>query len=156
MKKKIGIIIILIFGFHFYGFSQINPKNDETQLGKRFLEKRKEIEAAKKEYITNRINLTEEQSKGFWPIYDKYIQDKLILRRKTRMIVRSGINISASDEQLAKTIDNMIALKQEEVDLEKKLKLDLLKIINIRQLAELYRSEQDFISYIISILKDRD
>lgn len=153
MKKIVFMFFLLILEYQFTCAQ--SPNNDEP-FKRRLEAKKQEIEVAKKQFITTRINLSAEQSDKFWGIYDIYIQEKIKLKRNIRRITRNNISVAASDEQLSKTIDEMIDLKQQEIDLEKKLKTDILKIINIRQLAELYRSEQDFIIGILSILKEKD
>jgi hypothetical protein len=121
---------------------------------RRFEAKRNEIEKIKKELITDRINLQPEQANKFWPIYDKYTQERLIVRRKLRVLNR-GRNLTATDAEILEDIRQRSTLRQQEVDLEKKANEDLLKIINVRQLAELYFTEQEFLKRILQVLMGR-
>jgi hypothetical protein len=147
--KKSMFLLTLITAFLWIGIlkGQSQPGN--------FREKLKQIEKAKKEFITAKINLKPEQEGKFWEVYDNYIENKLMLRRKNRQLRLRNFTMTATDQELDKAVDDLINLKQQEVDLEKKTKGELLKIINIRQLAELYRSEQEFFQYLLGVLKNR-
>jgi polyhydroxyalkanoate synthesis regulator protein len=78
----------------------------------------------------------------------------LIVRRKLRVLNR-GRNLTATDAEILEDIRQRSILRQQEVDLEKKTNEDLLKIINVRQLAELYFTEQEFLKRILQVLMGR-
>jgi 5'-deoxynucleotidase YfbR-like HD superfamily hydrolase len=122
----------------------------------RLKQRKAEIEQAKREIITTRINLKPEQEKTFWEVYDKYVEERITLRRKIGRIRRTGFSMAASDADLEKNHDELLALRQKEVDMEKNYKTLLLKVINIRQFSELHRVEQEFMKRILDILRDRD
>ena len=124
-------------------------------LQDRFQQRKAEIEQVKKELITTRINLKPEQEKKFWEVYDKYIEERLVLRKKIIQTRRSGFSMASTDAELEKNIEELFALRQKEIDMDKNYKALLLKIINIRQFAELYRTEQEFIKRVLEILRDK-
>ena len=148
--RKTLLLLSLIFSLATCICQAQNP-----MLNKRLEEKREEILAAKKEVITDRINLSPEQEKDFWPIYDQYTQDKLVLKRQMQQLRQKSMNMTVTEDQLSKLVDEMFALKQKDLDLDKKAKTDLLKVINIRQLAELYRTETEFLRRILQILREK-
>ncbi len=112
------------------------------------------IEAAKIGLITQQLNLTSEQSKQFWPIYNKYSEDLQLIRNQQREI-RKGFQ-TKSDEQLRKDIDKVIELKEKEVATEKKYIQEFLKVINVRQVAMLYKAENLFKAMLLKRLTKRD
>ncbi|GAB4401829.1 MAG: hypothetical protein OHK0053_25120 [Microscillaceae bacterium] len=122
----------------------------------RMEEKRAEIEQAKKTFISDRINLTETQAPTFWEIYDQYSEEKIQLKRQMARIRRDGYSLAAQDADLLADIEQTFALRQKELDLEKELKEKLLRVINVRQLAELYRSEKDFLAELVRIFRERE
>jgi len=130
---------------------QAQPPNFRERMQQRKVE----IEKAKYELITTRINLKPEQEKQFWEVYDKYIEERLTLRKKITKTRRNGLSIAATDAELEKIFDDLLAMRQKEVDMDKNYKTILLKVINIRQFSELYRSEQDFLKRILEILRDK-
>lgn len=125
----------------------------------RFIEimkqKRPEIEKVKKEFITERINLTAEQEAKFWPIYDNYMQKRLQIKMNMRKIRKEGFSISDSDEDLLKALDQLMAHRQKEIDLDKEMRAKLLEVISVRQYAELVLSEQKFIATLIQTIRGR-
>ena len=128
----------------------------QRSFQERLEERREQIEKIKKEFVTDRINLTDEQAVTFWPIYDEYIQNRIKLRRKTQKLKQSGFSMAATDEQIKASIDKMFELRKQELQLDLDTKEKLLKVLNVRQLAELYRSEQEFIKVILQSLRNRN
>ena len=124
-------------------------------MRKRMEDRKVEIEKAKHEFITTRINLKPEQEKSFWEVYDKYTEERIILRKKIARTKRGSFSMAATDVELEKAFDDLIAFRQKEIDMDKSYKTTLLKIISIRQLSELYRSEHEFLKKVLEILRDK-
>jgi len=117
-------------------------------------EGKERIEAAKIGLITQQLNLTSEQSKQFWPVYNKYSEELQLIRSQQRAI-RKGFQ-TKSDDQLRKDLDRVIELKEKEVAIEKKYIQEFLKVINIRQVAMLYKAENMFKAMLLKRLTKRD
>lgn len=149
MRKNLFILLGIFAFVLMYPFA----KAQNLPLEERYAERKDQIEQVKKEFITNRINLSPEQEENFWPVYENYTREKIRIKRNEQQIRRDNFNITASDEQLTQAIDKIFELKQQELDLEKEYRQKLLETINIRQLAELYRSEQDFLREVIKVLR---
>jgi 5'-deoxynucleotidase YfbR-like HD superfamily hydrolase len=144
---------LFVFFFLFWSVcAQAQPPN---LLQERMQQRKAEIEEAKREIITTRINLKPEQEKNFWEVYDKYTLERISLRKKITRLRRTGFSMAATDAELEKSFDDLIALRQKEVDADKNYKTLLLKIINIRQLSELYRLEHEYFKRVLEIVRDR-
>jgi hypothetical protein len=143
MKMKNKIIVFFLAFFMFFGV--VNRLKAQQGLQNKLEAKKQEIENLKKELLNTRLNLNEKQEKEFWKVYDEYTKQKLMMRRKINQTRKSSLSLASTDEQLNKSIDKMLDLRQEELTLEKEYKVNFLKIINVRQLAELYRTEHEFI-----------
>jgi hypothetical protein len=61
-------------------------------------------------------------------------------------------NITTSDDKILSDIKEIMSLKQREVDLEKEYLSKFLKTINIRQVSELYKTEQLFNQMLVKKL----
>lgn len=145
-------LILIFFAFSIAcAYLQAQPPHFQERMKQR----KAEVEQAKKEIITARINLKPEQEKNFWEVYDKYIEEKITLRRKIAKIRRTGFGMAATDAELEKSFEDMLILRQKEVDAEKNYKTLLLKIINIRQFTELHKIEYEFMKRILEILRDK-
>ncbi|WP_373512754.1 hypothetical protein [Persicitalea sp.] len=112
----------------------------------------KKIQDAKVAIITNRLSLTPEQSKDFWPIYNEFSQKKREMNRSMRQLVK-GKGIDASDDQAMNSLKEVQDLKQKQVELEKEYQDRFLTVISPKQLTELYSAERDFNEMLLQRLK---
>lgn len=114
------------------------------------------IQSAKIGMITNRLNLSGEQATQFWPIYNEYEAKKLDIKKGQRRVIAESNTLTATDEKLLAGLKEMNSLKQKEVDLEKDYMGKFLKVINARQLFELYKAEQQFTQMLLNRLNKQD
>jgi len=110
------------------------------------------IENAKIGLITNRLNLSAEQSQQFWPIYNEFDAKKKDIRKQMRRLIVETNTLTTPDEKILANIKESLNLQQKEVDLEKEYVTKFLKVINVRQLAELYKAEQMFTQMLLQRL----
>lgn len=145
MKKIIILITILAFAF-----SASLKAQDEYPRGK------EKIRAAKVGLITNRLNLTEEQAKIFWVVYDEFDKKRAEIRKSIRQMTAESRNITTSDDKILSDLKDVLSLKQKEVDLEREYLSKFLKAINVRQLSELFKTEQLFNQMLVKKLNRQD
>lgn len=124
----------------------------EAQAQRRNEEEMKKIEDAKVAIITNRLSLTPEQSKGFWPIYNEFSQKKREMNRSMRQLIK-GKGVDASDDQAVQSLKEVQDLKQKQVELGKEYQDRFLTVISAKQLTELYSAERDFNEMLLQRLK---
>jgi len=141
MKFYLTLLIVVTLGSLQATAQGIDPDPNSPRM--------KRIEMMRNKFIKNRLNLTPAQEKQFWPVYSKYDAQKRAIRQKTRKLRRRRDLLTASDEQLVQRLRNLMKLKQSEVDLEKEYLSKFLKVINPRQVTELYRAEEEFIRRLI-------
>ncbi len=145
MKKSAIIISLICFVF------SLNVKaQDEHHKGK------EKIKAAKVGLITNRLNLTEEQAKGFWPVYNEFDMKRWEIRKSIRQITAESRNTTSSEDKILSDLKEILNLKQKDVDLEKEYMSKFLKVINVRQVSELYKTEQLFNAMLFNRLNKKD
>ncbi len=118
-------------------------------------EKKQKMEAAKIEFITQKLNLSPEQAEKFWPVFNEFDVKRKEIRKSRAALRPDTSNVSISDEQLKKDMDNFFSLKQKEIDLEKEYYGKFQKVISIRQVSDLYRSEKLFAVHLLKKLGDR-
>jgi len=141
MKFYLTLLIVVTLGSLQATAQGIDPDPNSPRM--------KRIEMMRNKFIKNRLNLTPAQEKQFWPVYSKYDAQKRAIRQKTRKLRSRRDLLTASDEQLVQRLRNLMKLKQSEVDLEKEYLSKFLKVINPRQVTELYRAEEEFIRRLI-------
>lgn len=110
------------------------------------------IDNAKIGLITNRLNLSAEQSQQFWPVYNEFDSKKKDIRRQMRRLIVETNTLTTPDEKILANIKETLNLQQKEVDLEREYMNKFLKVINVRQLAELYKAEQVFTQMLLQRL----
>lgn len=118
-------------------------------------EEMQRIQDAKIAIITNRLNLTPEQSTGFWPVYNEYSQKRREIHRAQRKIINEKKAEGKTDEQVLNNLKEVQDLKQKDLDLEKEYQTRFLKVISASQIIELYKAERTFNDMLIQRLKQR-
>ena len=144
MKKVALLVVVLAMSF--------TTKAQDEFPNRRGNEK---IKAAKVGLITNRLSLTEEQAKTFWVVYDEFDKKRNEIRKNIRQMTAESRNITTSDDKILADIKEILTLKQKEVDLDREYLSKFLKSINIRQVSELYKTEQLFNQMLVKKLDRR-
>ncbi len=116
---------------------------------------KQKLENAKIGLITNRLNLTVEQSQEFWPVYNEFDGKKKEIRKQMRKLIAETNTLTTPDEKILSNIRETLNLQQKEVDLEREYMNKFLKVINVRQLAELYKAEQMFTQMLLHRLNKK-
>lgn len=116
----------------------------------------KKIQDAKVAIITNRLNLTPEQSTGFWPMYNEYSQKRREIHRAQRKIINDKKAEGQADEQVLGNLKEVQELRQKELDLEKEYQNKFLRVITASQVIELYKAERTFNDMLIQRLKQKN
>lgn len=127
-----------------------------AQAQRRSEEEIKKIQDAKVAIITNRLNLTPEQSTGFWPMYNEYSQRRREIHRAQRKIINDKKAEGQNDEAVLNNLKEVQELRQKELDLEKEYQNKFLKVITASQVIELYKAERTFNDMLIQRLKQKN
>jgi len=116
---------------------------------------RPDLNAAKVTYLTTKLNLTEQQAKDFWPIYNEFAEKRKKILMDIRTASKAATNIASTDEQLNLYIKQILDLRQSEIDLEKSYLPRFQKVITIRQVAGLFQAEKEFTRMVLTRLGGR-
>lgn len=145
MKRLIALLILLAPVSLF-----AQPKEPPPQ-------QREKVEALKIGFITKRLNLTPEEAKNFWPVYNKFQDEIEQVRKQRRETFRNPqMNFDdMSDNDLEKMVDNEIAFRQNELDILKKYNPQFKKVLPIRKVALLYKTEEDFKRKLLEMIRER-
>jgi hypothetical protein len=138
MKKHILTLFIFLFSITL-GFAQ------QPNGGKRV----KEIEAIKIGYLTRRLSLTPEESQKFWPVYNSYQKELLIINKQKR---ENRVTQNANPEKL---VDNDFKFDTQILELKKRYRVEFAKILSAEKVKSLYIAEREFREELIKQLKNR-
>ena len=121
------------------------------QKGERREEMKEKLKAQKVAFITTELELTEEESQKFWPVFNSYQGEIEALRQgKDRKPVKTMTDKEAEDFLIAK-LDG----KSKEIDIQKKYIQRLKSAIPTQKIALLFGLEKEFKEKVISNLKER-
>ncbi len=120
-------------------------------------EKKEQIEAMKVAFITRKLELTPEEAKVFWPIYDQHQKEMETLRDNRRKEMRDARDSfdSMSEKDVEKIVDGEIAFRQAELDILKKYNPQFKKVLPMKKVAKLYRAEDDFKRELLQKIQEK-
>ena len=131
--KKIILSISLIIAF--------NMSNAQSQRINS-----EKIDAYKKIYLTEKLNLDKKNESKFWEVYDIYQENLKDNYRKRRLKYRT-INLDSSnfsDEEYEQFINDFLDYEKKKIDLRAKLIVDLKEFMSLKKTSYLFRLEDDF------------
>ncbi|MBS1582601.1 MAG: hypothetical protein JST66_10415 [Bacteroidetes bacterium] len=119
------------------------PQDDEAPALSE--ERMQEIKTQKIAFITQRLALTPEEARTFWPVYDRYDQEIEAVRKEMRARnkeAREGTTLT--EAEAARILDEGLAARQRELDIRKRYSGEFRKTIGAVKTLRLARSERDF------------
>jgi len=123
--KQFLIITVFLFGALQFTYAQGNPTRDQK------------IEALKIAFITERLQLTADEAKKFWPVYNNY-------EKEVKSIVSNSKN------------GDVIENEEKLVDVKKKYRTEFQKILGNDKMNKLFVAERDFRALLIKRLKNKN
>ncbi|QQR99098.1 MAG: hypothetical protein IPK18_06205 [Sphingobacteriales bacterium] len=148
--KKINLLIIVLILSITTIMAQTDPKPKPTKAD---MEANKEkMEAMKVAFITKELELTEQQAKTFWPIYNQQEDEKKALRKSSFDGVKKGdMKLDElTDDEANEMINNYLSFKTKDLDLTKKYVAEYKKVLNTKQVAKLLVSEDKFKKMLVN------
>ncbi len=108
---------------------------------------KEKVEAMRIAFITSRLDLSPEQSRQFWPVYNGYRHDLAQLRR----------NFFPNDEGADSHLDadRQLEFEQRKLDLKKQYKPQFEQILGKAKLNQLVTAEEDFKRLLIQTMRNR-
>ena len=144
MKKK-SIIIRLVASSVFvmlfaqYGFAQMEGH-------KRYEENQERIKAQKVAFITDRLDLSSEEAKLFWPVYEEHdalMKAEMKTFRESHDFEPEDI-VLMNEADANKFLNDHLAHEQKMLDLRKQFRDNLSEVISPNKILMLFEAEKDF------------
>jgi hypothetical protein len=108
---------------------------------------KRNIESIRAAFITQRLDLTPEESQRFWPVYNAYhheLQQLLTKRNQQRKAFKQ--DGTAFDD---------LQIEGEILTLKKKYRREFEKVLPQRKAAQIYPAEREFRQHLLEELKER-
>lgn len=144
MKKYIILALISIMALQ--GNAQRRADKDPQ---------RDKIRAHKVAFLTERLDLTPEEAEKFWPLYNEFEEKREMIQQE--LLEEAGgagrTPENMSDEELDKLIKGKLQNELEIVTLKSDYYEKFKKVLSVRQVHTLYRSELEFRKMLLERLK---
>ena len=118
---------------------------------------REDIESMKIAFLTRRLNLTPDEARKFWPVYNQFSEELKVIRENRNKAAKDTKDNfeTLSDKEVEKIVDGEITFRQQEIDLLKKYHNQFKQTLPIKKVAKLYRAEEDFKRELLERIKER-
>lgn len=144
MKKAILAVFLVCFAVAL-GYAQDDDLPEpQGQLAQR-------VEAMKVAFITDRLGLTPQEAQNFWPIYNQYEEEQKKIRQKYRF---SSNFATMTDAEAEKMVEGNLEMEQQLLNLKRDYIQRMRKVIPVRKIALLGRTERDFREELVKKLKE--
>ncbi len=113
-----------------------------TAMAQRPTYDREQLQAARIAFITSRLDLKPEQAEKFWPLFNRFSENKESIMREIGALSDSAVDLS--EEEAKSRINNRFLLQQKLIDEERKFVEDISKVITYNQTLKLNNIARDF------------
>jgi len=154
LKRIIPVVLIAFFSTStLLAQHHGNKKSDKPE---RFYKPGSEkFKAMKVGYITNKLNLTSSEAEKFWPVYNEFSAKKTAMHTKFKALRKSTKEKGElTDADIEKKLNERIALKQKDLDIEKEYLAKFKTLLPIKKVAKLYRAEESFKKDLLRRMRD--
>ena len=125
--KKIFFLLGFVFLANMFSFAQTG---DDPKDGTR------RIDAIKIAYLTKELDLSPDEAKAFWPVYDRYTNE-----------IKSTLKDSKDDDVLVR--------QQKLLDIRKKYKNEFVRVLSQERVNRLFMAENRFAELLKKDLQER-
>jgi hypothetical protein len=146
MRIHTQILVLALFAL-FSRTAQAQPG------GGRFEEKIKSLRIA---YFTEKLSLTPDEAKVFWPVYDGYADEMDVVRKKTRMM-RKDVKWNfdtMTDKDLSDMADEYLDLRRKEYEITNKYASQFKSVLSPRKLVLFYKADNEFSVWLIKKIRE--
>lgn len=146
--KKFGLAMMLLL---MMGAAAAQPGGGQAAA------RQEQMKAAKIGFLTRELNLSEEEAQKFWPVYNKFDNEREAHRRKM-MALRleaneGGDQLTVKEAEAA--VEQYLQLRQEEVDMERRFYQSVKKVLPSEKVALLFQAEKRFQRELLRNLQQR-
>lgn len=119
-------------------------------------EKRREkIDALKRAYISDKLELTVAEAEKFWPVYNEFDQKKTEIKKAINKSYKSVKEGGKTEKEVTQSIDFLTAKRKEEAELDAKFLKDCLPILGPDKVVRLAGLQKEFQKELVQKIKER-
>lgn len=115
-----------------------------------------QLKAQKIAFFTEKLELTPEEAKTFWPVYDDYWErkNKIIAEKRAAMKFCKNNLSGMPQEELSQYADMYISFQKQEADLLLEFNEKFKSVLPPGKVLKLYITDYDFKNYLFHQLKE--
>jgi hypothetical protein len=121
-------------------------------------EQRKNIEAQRIAFITQQLDLTPDEAKVFWPVYNEYENKRHELKKSFREAdnLHKDEIAKLTEKEATQILDNQIIEAQKFLDLRKEYHSKFKSVLPAVKVLQLYDAEREFQKMLIDKLRQHN
>ena len=116
---------------------------------------RERIENQEIAFITKQLDLTSDEAKQFWPVFNEFGEKKKALNKEFGPKVRPDKMENLTEAQYKEVIDSQLLREQKLLDLRKEYQARYLSILPASKVFKLYQAEREFKEVLLKKLGDQ-
>jgi hypothetical protein len=126
-----------------------------SQNGNQAQQKKEKIDAQKVAFMTQKLNLTPEESQKFWPVYDQYDAQKETINKTQRQQTKRFKDAELTDAQADSLITAEIVHDQSILDLKKEFIPKFKEVLPASKVAKIPEAERQFKEMLLKLVKEQ-
>lgn len=115
---------------------------------------KEKIKAFRIAFFTEKLALTPEESKNFWPLYDEFEQKQKAIRKQLKGLMDQDLSL-LSDQQVTEMATKHLDLREAELKLEREYLGKFQTVMPTRKVVQLHRVERQFRDELLRIMQNR-
>jgi hypothetical protein len=149
MKKELSILVLF---FTLVSMTWAQPGTPPPGGS----EKRKEkVEALKRSYYSEKLELTPAEAEKFWPIYNEYAKTLDAVRKAGKGDKKKGEETKFTEKEALAEIDRVAQQKKSHIDLETQFLKDCMPVLGAERTMRLAKLDTEFQRELLKHLKER-
>ncbi len=116
-------------------------------------DRREQIKALKTAYITEGLNLTPQEAQKFWPVYNKFEEQRRALHKKEHADIQAIECIT--EERANEMVQEYVQIEKEDYLLKKKFFEELRTMFSAKRIIQLKKTEDDFNRKLLKEYRER-
>jgi hypothetical protein len=118
-----------------------------------YLEK---IEAIRKDFFTERLELTPDEASKFWPVYSDFNNRREKINEDRRILFRYVTRNSEflTEKEINDSLEKYLSLEKEETVLAEQFNQKFLSILPPKKVLKIYVTENQFKAYILNQIRN--
>ncbi len=152
---KSSVILLLFIASLLITVTTANAQQERHRYGQQGNSKYEKIEAQRVAFITQELNLTPEEAKVFWPVYNEYDAKRHELKKtfKNNENLHKPEIEKLTEKEASLILDNQIIEAQKLLDLRKEYHAKFKSVLPAVKVLQLYDAEREFQKMLIERLR---